>query len=287
VSQQLSSESASSAHLFATRLRKEKMRLLATFLRAARELKSLGNCPTLFKTVQDEKNRESRLENTVRFIAALRDNIQRLEKAIVVEHEARTREEHAAKHQLQALKDQLREMKTELQVAQRFEEAGSKANINTIRRAHAQEEARLARHIAELNEQADREDKAFKLSDEFLLRKQGRAEEQLAAWNGKAEREIKELTERLERLTQDREKTITDLRAAEDSFKRETAEKEARLDRERRRVEAEEHFRKCVIIVQKMIRGFLARKRVAKLIKERKAEKKKAAAAAKGDKKKK
>jgi Tfp pilus assembly protein PilO len=118
LTQKLSSESATSAQILHAKLRKEKLRLLAILLRTAKELKSTGACPTLFKTVADDKNRESRLENTVKYIAALNENIGKLEKAIAVESEARIKEESNAKIQLQRLKDQLREMKTDLQVAQ-------------------------------------------------------------------------------------------------------------------------------------------------------------------------
>lgn len=175
-------------------------------------------------------------------------------------------------------------------IQQRFEEAGSKAQINTVRREHMQQEAGLQRRIAELNEAADREDKAFRLSEQFLLRKQQRAKDFLEQWTSKSETEVKDLTERLEKLTIERERTITELRATEESYKREAADKDARVEAARRAAEELRIYTQKVVIVQKMIRGFIARRRVAKMIKEKKAAAKKAAADAKAggkDKKKK
>ncbi len=119
--QKLSTENSSAGHIFASKFRKEKMRLLAILLRTAREvlckifflslstlghhfimdffhyplwqLKTASACPTLFKTVTEEKSRESRYENTLRYVQALTDNIQRLEKAVEAEKVSRATEE--------------------------------------------------------------------------------------------------------------------------------------------------------------------------------------------------
>lgn len=227
------------------------------------------------------------MENTVRYIHALNDNIQRLEKAIEAEHEARIREEAAAKEHVQRLKDQLREMKTEVQFAQRFEEAGSQAQIHTLRRVHAQDESRLRRLLAELRESVDREEKAFRLSEDFLLRKQARAEETLGGWQNRAGGEIKDISDKLERLTLERERVLSELKTNEEALRRETAEKDSREEAARRKLEEEKLFLRRVVVCQKMIRGFLARRRVVQMIKEKKAAEKKAKAEKKKDKKKK
>ena len=91
----LSSENSNANAVHAAKLRKEKIRLQFILQKTAQvmhenlffffniycllvpffglnvllqEIKSTGSCPTLFKTIQDEKTRESRHENTLRYV---------------------------------------------------------------------------------------------------------------------------------------------------------------------------------------------------------------------------
>lgn len=110
----LSADNANASALYAAKLRKEKLRLINILTRTAEEIKTTSSCPTLFKTVEEEKTRESRYENTLRYVQALTESVSKLEAAIDAERDSRSVDEAAALESLNLLKNELATLKSDV-----------------------------------------------------------------------------------------------------------------------------------------------------------------------------
>lgn len=146
--------------------------------------------------------------------------------------------------------------------SQQFEESESFAQLHTLCRVNASEEAKLAKQLSEIREKSDQERKAFELSSSFLSRKQEKADSELNSLTNKYNNDLKNLTENLERLTGERERMLQELRAAEETLKKELAEKASREEEELRRKNARTAFIGALIRIQCLARRWIARRKV-------------------------
>eukprot|EP00455_Lapot_gusevi_P035214 TRINITY_DN3897_c0_g2_i5.p1 TRINITY_DN3897_c0_g2~~TRINITY_DN3897_c0_g2_i5.p1 ORF type:complete len:368 (+),score=78.32 TRINITY_DN3897_c0_g2_i5:60-1106(+) len=275
LTQKLSSESSSSSAMLTAKIRKEKARMFQILHRSAKELKSTSSCPTLFTTLQDEKDRESRYGNTLVYVQHLKENITTLSKSIEVEREARLQQENQARQHIARLKEELRIMKTDLSVNQRVEQAESNAKLHTQERLYRLEEQQLRQKLEDVRQRLDREIKTFKLTQDFLQRRYDKAEALLEHWTQKKENDIRQTMAQLDELSERREEVLHQLRFNEESFKREVAEKEEREEKERRKQEEYRMFIVKVVKCQAYMRGFLARRLYARMLAAEKAAAKK------------
>ena len=261
MSEKVSAEQGSLANQQAIKIRKEKARLMNILGKVTDELKRTSNSQTLFKVVQEEKSREEKYESTIRYVHTLKEAVSRLEKEIDEERQQHAAEESASHETLHALKEEYQRIKSHVSVSQRFEESESNAQFHTRVRVNAIEEGKLQKHLMELRESADRENKAFSLSESFLRRKQEAAERQLTYWQNKYNTDLKGIIDKLEKLQIAREKLLVELRTSEEALQRELLEKQVRDQEHARRLQEQQHRLKSIVIVQSIVRRFLARKK--------------------------
>ena len=141
--------------------------------------------------VEEEKSRESRYENTLKYVQTLTESVSKLESAIDTERELRANEESSSLEKLRILKEEYQTLKSQVTVNQKFEEFESNAQLHTRIRVNASEEAKVSKQLAEIREAAERERKAFSLSESYLRRKQEIAEKELLGWQTRYNTDVK------------------------------------------------------------------------------------------------